>query len=222
MWWMYCLLACAGYLVGSIPVGLLVGRRVRGVDIREFGSGKTGFTNSLRTLGLGPSLVVVAGDMLKGAVPVLAASLLWTHAGLRHPGSPADLQVVAATAAVVGHILPVFAGFKGGRGVATSWGATVAMMPPVALALLGVAAVLALVYRYMSVASIVGAPTGALIVWALILTGREPVAYGIWGLVASALILLLHRDNLRRLRNGTEPKIGHGGRRRASAGNAHP
>ena len=219
---MILLLALASYLVGSTPFGLLVGRRVRGVDIREFGSGKLGFTNSLRTLGLGPSLVVIAGDMLKGAVPVLAASALWMHVAALHAAAPSELQLVAACAAVLGHILPVFAGFKGGRGVATSWGATLAMMPGVALALLAVAAALVLAYRYVSVASIVGTPTGALLVWILVLTHREPVAHGLWALIATALILVAHRDNIRRLRNGTEPKIGHGGQRRPHAGNANP
>src|SRR5947209_4379055 len=123
----YALVACAAYLIGSIPFGLIVGRRVRGVDIREFGSGKTGFTNSLRTIGLGPSILVLAGDFLKGALPVLLAARLF--------GSPA-LEVVAASFAVVGHVWPVFAGFKGGRGVTTAFGATAAMIPALAVIIL--------------------------------------------------------------------------------------
>src|SRR6476646_8614971 len=98
----YALVACAAYLIGSIPFGLIVGRRLHGVDIREFGSGKTGFTNSLRTIGLAPSILVLVGDFLKGALPVIIVSF--------HAGGP-SLQVVAATMAVVGHIWPVFAGF---------------------------------------------------------------------------------------------------------------
>jgi glycerol-3-phosphate acyltransferase PlsY len=202
MWWLYPVLAGAGYLAGSTPVGLLVGRRLRGVDIRNFGSGKTGFTNTLRTLGLGPSLLVLTGDVLKGAAPVLLARAVSPHA---------TLQVVAATAAVLGHVWPVFAGFKGGRGVATSWGVTAAMMPPVALFLLLVAAALAYAYRYMSVVSVVGTPIGAILIWALVAAGRVPLAYGVWGLIATTIIVVCHRDNLRRLRAGTEPKIGDGG-----------
>src|SRR5438309_5527019 len=140
MLWNYLLVACAGYVAGSVKFGLIVGRRARGVDIRDFGSGKTGFTNSLRTLGLGLSSVVLGGDILKGALPVLLAAALF-H-------SP-TLEVVAAISAVVGHVWPVFAGFKGGRGVSTAFGATAAMMPPVALILLLVSIALVCLYRYM-------------------------------------------------------------------------
>lgn len=213
MWWQYPLLIVGSYLLGSTPVGLLIGRWVRGVDIRDFGSGKIGFTNSLRTLGLGPSLAVFAGDILKGALPVLVASHLSPHP---------ELQVAAATGAVIGHVLPIFAGFKGGRGVATSWGATLAMMAPVALLLIPVVAALAYLYRYMSLASIAGTTIGALIVWISVATGHAPLAFGLWGLIATAIILVSHRENLERLRNGNEPKIGAGGQRRPHTGSANP
>jgi len=211
MWWLYALVAAGGYLLGSTPFGVLVGRWSRGVDIREFGSGKTGFTNSLRTLGLGPSIVVLAGDLLKGVIPVLVAAALSPHP---------ELRVLAGVAAVTGHILPVFAGFKGGRGVTTSWGATLAMMPQVAILLLLVAAALAYASRYMSLVSVLTTVTGAVVAVSLALAGRVPVAYGVWGLTAPAIIIVTHLDNLRRLRAGTEPKIGHGGRRRSSPGGA--
>jgi glycerol-3-phosphate acyltransferase PlsY len=213
MLWQYPLVACAGYLLGSIPFGLIVGRRVRGVDIREFGSGKTGFTNSLRTIGLVPSLVVLAGDFLKGAVPVFVAGSL-VHSS--------TLAVVAATCAVLGHVFPVFAGFKGGRGVTTAFGATAAMMPPVGLFLLLLALALVSVSRYMSLMSVIGTPTGMIVVWALAVAGRVPLAYGVWGTIATAIILLAHRENIRRLRSGTEPKIGEGARRRPSPHSANP
>src|SRR5215469_4587938 len=99
---LYALLACLGYLIGSIQFGLIIGRLARGVDIRDFGSGNTGFTNSLRTLGPGWSAAVLAGDFLKGAIPVLFAGLMHRQFG----GSLPPLQVVAATAAVLGHIWP--------------------------------------------------------------------------------------------------------------------
>jgi glycerol-3-phosphate acyltransferase PlsY len=213
MLWPYPLVACAGYLLGSIPFGLIVGRRVRGVDIREFGSGKTGFTNSLRTIGLLPSLLVLVGDFLKGALPVLFALAL-THA-------PAA-AVVAATCAVLGHVWPLFAGFKGGRGVTTAFGATTAMMWPVGVFLLVLAVILVAIWRYMSLMSVLGTPTGMVVVWALALSGREPIAYGIWGTIATAIILLAHRENIRRLLNGTEPKIGQPAQRRPSPRRANP
>lgn len=213
MWWFYPLAAAGGYLVGSIPFGLLAGWITRGVDIRDYGSGKTGFTNALRTLGLAPSLLVFAGDLLKGAVPVLLAGV-FTHS--------AGLQVVTALAAVVGHDWPVYAGFKGGRGVATSLGATAAMMPPVAVFLLLIAAATMYIYRYVSLTSMVATPAAAVLVWVLIALGREPAAYGIWGTAATILILVLHRENIQRLRNGSEPKVGQGGHRRTRPGSANP
>ncbi len=213
MLWQYPLVACAGYLLGSVPFGLIIGRRVRGVDIREFGSGKTGFTNSLRTIGLVPSLLVLAGDFVKGALPVLLAVAL-THRSA--------LGVVAATCAVLGHVWPVFARFKGGRGVTTAFGATTAMMWPVGLFLLCLAAALVAIWRYMSLMSLLGTPTGMIVVWALALSGREPTAYGVWGTIATVIILLAHRENIRRLLNGTEPKIGQPAQRRPSPGSANP
>jgi glycerol-3-phosphate acyltransferase PlsY len=218
MLWQSLTVACLGYLIGSIPIGLLVGRWAKGVDIREFGSGKTGFTNSLRTLGPALSAVVLAGDFLKGAVPVLLVSVLFRGGG----AGLASLEVIAATAAVLGHIWPIFAGFKGGRGVATSVGATTAMMPPIGLFLLLLAGAVIYVYRYMSLGSLIATATGAILVWALVIGGRLPVAYGIWGIIATMIIVSCHRENLRRLRNGTEPKIGEGGHRRTSPGSASP
>ncbi len=213
MLWQYPLAAGAGYVLGSIPCGLIVGRLVRGVDIREFGSGKTGFTNSLRTIGLGPSLAVLVGDFLKGALPVFVAGTL-LHSNV--------LAVVVATFAVIGHIWPVFAGFKGGRGVTTAFGATAAMMPPVGLFLLLLAIALVYVSRYMSLMSVIGTPTGMIVVWALVAGGRVPLAYGVWGTIATAIILMAHRENIRRLRSGTEPKIGEAGRPRPRPGGANP
>jgi acyl phosphate:glycerol-3-phosphate acyltransferase len=209
----YALVACAAYLIGSIPFGLIVGLRTRGVDIRQFGSGKTGFTNSLRTIGLAPSVLVLAGDFLKGAVPVLVAARL-----LNNP----TLEALAGTMAVVGHVWPVFAGFKGGRGVTTAFGATFAMIPLVGVILLLIGLAVAVIYRYMSLMSIVATLSGFVLVWILVFSGRAPVAFGFWGCVASLIIVLAHRENLRRLRNGTEPKIGQGGSRRPRPENASP
>jgi acyl phosphate:glycerol-3-phosphate acyltransferase len=209
----YAILVAAAYLVGSIPFGLIVGLRARGVDIRDFGSGKTGFTNSLRTIGLGPSLLVLIGDFVKGMLPVLVAARVFHSPGL---------EVVAATAAVLGHVWPLFAAFKGGRGVTTAFGATAAMIPAVALVLAVVALAVIYLFRYMSLMSLVGTLTGAVIFWSLVVTGRAPIAFAAWAVIAPAIILVSHRENLRRLRNGTEPKIGEGGRRRPSPGNVNP
>ncbi len=188
---MFAAFVIGGYLLGAIPTGLVVGRVLKGVDIREYGSGKTGTTNTLRTLGLGPAIVVLLVDMLKGVLPVLVAKLV--------TGDP-RVEVAGALAAIIGHDWPAYAGFRGGRGVATSFGATVAMMPPLGLVL-----------------SILGAAITAVIVVLLAATGRVPVAYAVFGVAAATLIVALHRSNIARLLAGTEPKLGQGGERRRPA-----
>jgi glycerol-3-phosphate acyltransferase PlsY len=207
VWWQYLACLAAGYLLGSIPVGLLVGRAARGIDIREFGSGKTGSTNVLRTVGLRWGAVALLGDLAKGVVPVLIARFL---------ADEAYVQTVAGLAAGVGHDWPVFAGFRGGRGVATSFGAAVAM-DPLALALLPVGIGLVAVTRIMSVMSVGMAPVLALLFVALAAAGVHPWAYAVYAVIAAAMVIVLHRENIERLLAGTEPKIGSGGRRREDA-----
>ena len=197
--------AIGGYLLGSIPTGLLLGRLVKGVDIRDYGSGKTGVTNTLRTLGPTAAAIVFVGDVLKGVIPVLLA---------KYVSDDARLQVVGALGAILGHDFPVYAGFRGGRGVATSFGATAAMMPLLAPFLPFIGGVILIPFRYVSLMSVLGAVVTALIVVALAATDRVPDSYGVYAVIAATLIVVLHRENIMRLRAGTEPKIGQGGQRR--------
>lgn len=195
-----------GYLLGSIQPGLLVGRIYRGVDVREYGSGKTGFTNTLRTLGLVPALIVVFGDIAKGVLPVLAGSLI------------ADSALAAAlggVGAVVGHTWPVFAGFRGGRGVATSFGAFLAMAPVPALAAILAGVAILAVTRYVSLMSMVGVALGLAVMIAFVANGRLAPEYLIFGVVVTLSVELNHLGNLRRLLRGTEPKLGQSGAPRA-------
>jgi len=129
VWWEFVVCIAIGYLVGSIPVGLLVGRFASGIDIREFGSGKTGFTNVVRTVGTRWGIVALIGDLAKGAAPVVIARII---------SDDPYVVMAAGLATAIGHDFPVFAGFKGGRGVAASYGVILAMNPIVALALLPV------------------------------------------------------------------------------------
>ena len=195
-----------GYLVGSIQPGLLVGQIYRGVDVREYGSGKTGFTNTLRTLGLIPALIVVFGDIAKGVIPVLAGSLI---------ADSAFAAALGGVGAVLGHTWPVFAGFRGGRGVATSFGAFLAMAPiPALAAILAGVAILAAT-RYVSLMSMVGVALGLATMIAFVATGRLAPEYLIFGVVVTASVEFNHLGNLRRLLRGTEPKLGQGGAPRA-------
>lgn len=200
--------AIVWYLIGSIPFGLLAGRLLRGVDIREYGSGSTGTTNTLRTLGKGPAIAVLLLDILKGVAPVLIAKMI---------SDDARLQVVGALAAIIGHDFPVYAGFRGGRGVASSFGATLAMMPLLGIFLPFLGGLILFPFRYVSLMSVLATSIAAVLIIALAWTERVPDPYAAYAVAAAALILYLHRGNITRLLAGTEPKLGQGGQKRSGA-----
>jgi glycerol-3-phosphate acyltransferase PlsY len=199
--------ALTGYLLGAIPVGLIVSRLVGRVDVRDFGSGKTGFTNSLRVLGLRRALPVFLGDFAKGAVaatlPLLYTDDPWARAA-------------GGLAAVVGHVWPAFAGFRGGRGVLTGAGVLVTLNPPAALAVVPVAALALLATKYVSFASITGAATAAALFTALAALDVHSWAYAVAAVAGGTLIIAVHHDNIGRLLAGTERKIGSGSERRVA------
>lgn len=211
MWWEYLVLAAIGYGLGSIPVGLIVGRVARGIDIREYGSGKTGFTNVVRTVGARWGVVALLGDLAKGAVPVLISFAI---------ADDALVHMTAGLAAAIGHDWPVFAGFRGGRGVATSYGVALVMNPIASAALLPVAAVVVGATRIMSLMSVGLAPVLAAVFVVLAALDVHPWPYAIYAAVAAAIIVVLHRENIERIIAGTEPRIGAGGERREAAPSA--
>lgn len=187
------------YLIGAIPVGLLVARGAGGMDIRRHGSGNIGATNVLRTLGTTAAVLTLAGDILKG---YLAASLA------RRLGAGPAWDGLGTVAAIVGNCWSVFLGFGGGKGVATGFGAFLALAPlataPAAVVWVAVAAT----FRYVSLASImacVGLPLAAVAL-------GYPWPSAAAALLAAAIIVERHRQNLRRLLAGTEPRLGERGR----------
>ncbi|MCH8919137.1 MAG: glycerol-3-phosphate 1-O-acyltransferase PlsY [Chloroflexi bacterium] len=199
------------YLVGSIPSGYIAGRALKGIDVRDFGSGASGATNVMRTLGRGPFVAVLLADALKGYIPVL---LTWIAFGSH------ELQVASGIAAVVGHDFPLYIGFRGGRGVATSFGVYAALAMPVSVSLLAVGLFIMLTFRYMSLMSLVTVPLGALVllVFAILGVGDDyTYTKAVFGAFATALVLVRHLGNIRRLIRGTEPKLGEGGERRKRA-----
>lgn len=198
--------AVAGYLIGGIPFGLIVGRLAGVRDVREYGSGKTGFTNSLRTLGIKWAMLVVAGDIAKGGAAVLVGRLL-----LDEPWAAA----LAGIAAVLGHIYPVYAGFRGGRGVSTAFGAFLAVSPPAALAVVIFSLAILYLFRYASLMSVVGVFVGFVVVIALVVAGSLARPYAVFAVGAALAVEISHRGNIKRLLAGTEPKLGQGGTRRA-------
>lgn len=204
----FALAAICGYLLGSIPVGVIVTRLLGGVDVRDYGSGKTGFTNTLRVLGLRRSAPVFLGDFGKG----LAAALL----PLLYTDDP-WVRAAGGLAAVAGHVWPVFAGFRGGRGVLAGAGVLVGLSPLACLVVIPPAFVVMLATRYMSLTSIAGAAIAGIVFVVFAALGWHSWAYAAAGVLGGAAIIVLHRDNIERLRAGVEPKIGGGGQRRATA-----
>ena len=182
------------YLIGAVPFGSWVARR-RGVDLRRVGSGNSGATNVQRALGWGPGLLVALFDIVKGALAVLVAGRL----GL----NPA-LAGLCGVVAVLGHDFNAFAGFRGGKGVATSFGVVLLLDPSVAAATFLVTIVVVLLTRHVSLGSLVGGTTAAVVAFTL----RRPA----WELevvtVLTLLIFYQHRDNIRRLQEGSESRLG--------------
>jgi glycerol-3-phosphate acyltransferase PlsY len=197
------LLVAGAYLLGSVPFGVVVARCSGGVDLRRVGSGNIGATNVLRAVGKIAAVLTLVGDIGKGAVAVGAGRL----AG----GDPALLAALGL-AVVLGHLFPVFAGFRGGKGVATTLGVVLAAMPAVGALLLLGWLVVAARWRYSSLAALVAA--AAMTPLAAWLDGRPAML----GMAAALTVLVVwrHADNIRRLRQGTEGKIG----QKAQAGQA--
>jgi glycerol-3-phosphate acyltransferase PlsY len=191
-------LIVAAFFAGAVPWGYLVGRATAGVDLRTVGSGGTGATNVLRTLGARASAAVFILDFLKGLLPVVVAKWL---------GFGPWWIAAAAVAAVVGHCWSPFIGFKGGKGVATGAGGALALFPPVLVALPVMAAVVWR-SRYVSLGSLVGA--AAAVALALVAAALGGLDWSSAAAIAAmgAVIVFRHRENIGRLRTGTERKIG--------------
>jgi len=194
------LLVLIAYLAGSIPVGMLVARASGGVDPRTIGSGRLGGTNALRALGPARAGLVVTGDLLKGALPVLLARFVTD-------GDPL-VEVLCGAAAVAGAIWSVFAGFRSGRGVATGVGTMLVIQPVAVLLAAPVFIGAILLTRYVSLGSLLGsaAMVPAMLLVLLVVPGT-PLPYVIYSAVGAAFIWLAHADNIDRLLHGTERKF---------------
>ncbi len=189
-----------GYLLGSIPAGYLAGR-MAGIDIREHGSGSTGATNVWRTLGKGYGIPVFAFDVLKGTVAV------WLATWLASPGAwSAWFAVGAGLAAILGHSLPVWIGWRGGKSVATGLGVLLALDWRVAIAAFGTWLLSMAISRTVSLSSILAAIAAPL----LMAVARAPLPYLLFALAGGAYVIWRHRANIARLLTGTEPTVSFG------------
>jgi len=185
------------YLLGAVPFGLFFGKAIGGVDVRTVGSGNIGATNVLRAAGKKAALLTLLADCLKGLVPVLVAALLF---------SDELVTVLSGVAAILGHSFPVYLKFKGGKGVATSFGVVLAVAPWTGLLCLITWAATAAIGKYSSLSALVAFALYPLVTFA---THNDSKPQAFLSLFVFAMIYYRHRENIRRLISGTETKIGH-------------
>lgn len=200
-----------GYLLGSIPFGVLIGKRFAKVDIRTYGSGKMGATNVLRTAGKKAAALVLLLDLLKGALAVVFAGLIVGRNYLVIGDFGLGLlvaQSLAALAAMAGHNWSVFLKFKGGRGVATFFGGLIALCPVAALFGGELFIIGAGWFRFASLGSIAGAVGTYTILIPLTIFNGFPLEYLVYALIGTIVIIIMHRDNIARLIAGKERKLG--------------
>jgi glycerol-3-phosphate acyltransferase PlsY len=189
------------YLVGSIPTSVWYGKIFHGIDVRQHGSGNAGATNSLRTFGKKAGIIVLIVDFLKGFLAVKAASLFSTE-------TDNILPLIMGLAVITGHIFPIFAQFRGGKGVATAMGVLVATFPWAALGCVLTFMIVVFVTKYVSLASLLGA-----LAFPIQLTfnfwhdNANKYAIG-FASVIFVILLIMHRENIQRLIQGTESKFG--------------
>jgi glycerol-3-phosphate acyltransferase PlsY len=189
-----------GYFCGSVPFGVILTRIAGTQDIRSVGSGNIGATNVLRTGRKGLALATLLGDVFKGTA---AVALVYLYYGREYDYFARELALPAALGAFLGHLFPVWVGFKGGKGVATYLGILVALAWPAAIAFIVIWLVIAALTRYSSLSALAASAAAPFSVWML----GEPSAAKLF-LVLTVLLWIMHRDNIARLVNGTEGKIG--------------
>lgn len=184
------------YLLGAIPWAFLMGKHFKNIDIREYGSGNVGFTNSLRILGKGPAVLVLIGDIGKGLIAVLIVKYL---------GSPI-LAILAGLAVVIGHNYPVYLKFRGGKGAAAGFGALLALLPEEALLALTVWLLIILITRYVSLGTILAALTVPIATFYF----HNEIHYLFFSILGVIFVIVKHHTNISKLIKGTERKIGKG------------
>ena len=190
------------YLLGSVSFGLIITRMVKGIDIRQYASGSTGATNVMRACGWRWGILAFALDMFKAALPLLIVIYIYDF------GIPSWVHPVIGLAAIFGHIWPIFTNFRGGKGIASGWSALIVLSPWSGLIAGIFSFPFMLLTRYASLGSIIGSLSGGIAITTLSIFGYIEPSYCAFGLIGSALTILKHKDNINRLLNGTERKIG--------------
>jgi len=197
------ILIIIAYLLGSIPTALIISKKYFGIDIRDYGSGNMGATNTFRVLGSKYGTLVMVCDIMKGMAAVMLYNFLPHY--LNNELDRTNFMIGLGLAAVVGHIFPVFANFKGGKGVATLFGMILAVQPVVAVSCVGVFLLVLYLTRYVSLSSILGAlmlPVSVLWIW-----NEHEIMYRIFALLVAFLVIITHQKNIGRILRGVESRI---------------
>jgi acyl phosphate:glycerol-3-phosphate acyltransferase len=191
------------YLIGSIPTALIISKKYFGIDIRDYGSGNMGATNTFRVLGKRYGTIVMICDILKGMAAVSLFYFLPFY--LNNELARTNFMIGLGLAAVIGHVFPIFAGFKGGKGVATLFGMILAVQPIVAICCVGVFLLALFLTRYVSLSSILGAimlPISVLWIW-----NEEEFLYRLFALIIAVMVVLTHQKNIGRILRGVETRV---------------
>lgn len=197
------LLIISAYLIGSIPTAIWVSRYFFGIDIRDYGSGNAGATNTYRVLGARWGTFVMITDMVKGVIATSLYVLLPYY--LTNEWDRTNLMIGLGLAAVAGHIFPIWAGFRGGKGVATLFGMILAIQPIVAVCCVGVFLLVLYLTRFVSLSSILSSVAFA--VFILFIFNDDVTLYRIFSVAVALMVILTHQKNINRLLNGTESKV---------------
>ncbi len=197
------LIILLAYLIGSIPTSVWVSKYFFGVDIRDYGSGNAGATNTYRVLGSRWGTFVMVVDVLKGLVATSLFLLIPYY--LHDEWDRTNLMIGLGLAAVVGHIFPIFADFKGGKGVATLLGMVIALQPLVAVCCVGVFLLVLYLTRFVSLSSILASISFA--VFILFIFNERETLYRVFAVAVAAMVMLTHQKNINRIFKGTESKV---------------
>lgn len=198
----YVLLA---YFIGSVPTAVWISKYFFNIDIRDYGSGNSGATNTFRTLGSSWGTYVMIVDMLKGAIATSLYLFIPHYLGHENELQRTNFQIVLGLTAVIGHIFPIWAGFKGGKGIATLFGMVLAIQPVVAVSCVGIFILVLYLTRYVSLSSILASL--ALPIFIIFIYREEEKLYRLFGIAIALLVVLTHQKNIGRLLNGIESRV---------------
>lgn len=199
------------YILGSIPSAVWIGKAFHNTDVREHGSGNAGATNTIRVLGWTTGIPVLLIDLGKGWV----AAMMPVFLNCAAPGTPVetDFKIIAGLIAIIGHIVPVFAGFRGGKGVAAAFGVLLALQPFLTLTSIGVFLLVFLISGIVSISSIIAGLSFPVLLFTVFDAPSE--FFKIFSIILAVAIVITHRKNIGRLMKGEEPKLIYKGRRKA-------